>query len=168
MTSFAQKRKKKERKGIRPIRHFLPSFFMKIKKKELAFLSPLQGRRSSSFLQQKTKKRKEKDGERDHHSFLIFPSGRHGYPSFLYWRKSLCITSLFFSSLENEKKKEENASVHMQESFAFFVQTEEKRKELQDSLDDLERKIPEAYKEVYRWGQFRRKRSDSSPFKWNP
>ena len=84
MTSFAQKRKKKERKGIRPIRHFLPSFFMKIKKKELAFLSPLQGRRSSSFLQQKTKKRKEKDGERDHHSFLIFPSGRHGYPSFLY------------------------------------------------------------------------------------
>ena len=61
MTSFAQKRKKKERKGIRPIRHFLPSFFMKIKKKELAFLSPLQGRRSSSFLQQKTKKRKEKE-----------------------------------------------------------------------------------------------------------
>ena len=45
---------------------------------------------------------------------------------------------------------------------------EQKRQELQDSLDDLERKIPEAYKEVYRWGQFRRKRSDSSPFKWNP
>ena len=45
---------------------------------------------------------------------------------------------------------------------------EQKRQELQDSLDDLERRIPEAYKEVYRWGQFRRKRSDSSPFKWNP
>jgi hypothetical protein len=45
---------------------------------------------------------------------------------------------------------------------------EEKRKELQDSLDDLEKRIPEAYKEVYLWGQFKKKRSDSSPFKWNP
>lgn len=45
---------------------------------------------------------------------------------------------------------------------------EEKTKELQDSLDDLERRIPDAYKEVYLWGQFKRKRSDSSPFKWNP
>lgn len=45
---------------------------------------------------------------------------------------------------------------------------EEKRKELQEGLDDLERKIPLAYKEVYLWGQFRRRRSDSSQFKWNP
>lgn len=44
---------------------------------------------------------------------------------------------------------------------------EQKRQELQDSLDELERKIPEAFKEVYRWGQFKRKRSDSSQFKWN-
>lgn len=44
----------------------------------------------------------------------------------------------------------------------------EKTKELQDSLDDLERRIPEAFKEVFLWGQIRRKRSDSSPFKWNP
>ncbi len=45
---------------------------------------------------------------------------------------------------------------------------EEKRKELQASLDDLEKRIPEAYKEVYLWGQFKKKRSDSSQFKWNP
>lgn len=45
---------------------------------------------------------------------------------------------------------------------------EEKTKELQESLDDLERRIPIAYKEVYLWGQIRKKRSDSSPFKWNP
>ncbi len=45
---------------------------------------------------------------------------------------------------------------------------EAKRQELQDSLNDLEKRIPEAYKEVYLWGQFKRKRSDSSPFKWNP
>jgi len=44
----------------------------------------------------------------------------------------------------------------------------EKTKELQESLDDLEKRIPEAYKEVYLWGQFKRKRSDSSQFKWNP
>ena len=45
---------------------------------------------------------------------------------------------------------------------------EEKRQELQNSLDDLEKRIPTAYKEVYLWGQFKRKRSDSSQFKWNP
>ena len=44
----------------------------------------------------------------------------------------------------------------------------EKTKELQESLDNLEKRIPEAYKEVYLWGQFKRKRSDSSQFKWNP
>ena len=45
---------------------------------------------------------------------------------------------------------------------------EEKRKELQESLDDIERRIPLAFKEVYLWGQFKRKWSDSSQFKWNP
>ena len=45
---------------------------------------------------------------------------------------------------------------------------EEKREELQESLDDLERRIPDAFREVYLWGQFKKKRSDSSPFKWNP
>lgn len=144
-------------------------FMKKEEKKGLAFLSPLRGRMSSSFLQQKTKKRKEKenpcfasssllsspqkewrkvfssflsetrkekDGERDHHPFLIFPSGRHGYPSFLYWRKSLCIISLFFSSLVNEKKKEENASIHTRKSFSFFVQTEEEKRKEKESSDE--------------------------------
>jgi len=45
---------------------------------------------------------------------------------------------------------------------------EEKRKELQDSLLDIDKRIPEAFNEVYLWGQFKRKRSDSSQFKWNP
>ena len=45
---------------------------------------------------------------------------------------------------------------------------EEKRMELQNSLDDLEAKIPSAYKEVYQWGLWKKKRSDSSQFKWNP
>ncbi len=45
---------------------------------------------------------------------------------------------------------------------------EEKRKELQESLDMLEELIPKAYDEVYLWGQFKKKRSDSSRFKWNP
>lgn len=44
---------------------------------------------------------------------------------------------------------------------------EEKRKELQESLDDLEKRIPEAFKEVYQWGLWRKKRSDSSQYKWN-
>ena len=45
---------------------------------------------------------------------------------------------------------------------------EEKRKELQASLDELDRKAPEAFKEVYQWGLWKKKRSDSSQFKWNP
>ena len=45
---------------------------------------------------------------------------------------------------------------------------EQKRQELQDSLDDIEKRIPLAFKEVYLWGQFKRKRSDSSQFRWNP
>jgi hypothetical protein len=45
---------------------------------------------------------------------------------------------------------------------------EEKTQELQNSLDDLERKIPEVYKEVYQWGLWKKKRSDSSQYKWNP
>lgn len=45
---------------------------------------------------------------------------------------------------------------------------ETKRIELQESLDDLEKRIPEAYKEVYQWGLWKKKRSNSSQFKWNP
>ena len=45
---------------------------------------------------------------------------------------------------------------------------EEKRKELQASLEDLDKKAPEAFKEVYQWGLWKKKRSDSSQFKWNP
>lgn len=45
---------------------------------------------------------------------------------------------------------------------------EQKRQELQASLEDLDKRIPEAYKEVYQWGLWKKKRSDSSPFKWNP
>ena len=44
---------------------------------------------------------------------------------------------------------------------------EQKRQELQDSLDELEKQIPEAYKEVYQWGLWKKKRSNSSQFKWN-
>ncbi len=45
---------------------------------------------------------------------------------------------------------------------------EEKRLELQNSLEELDRIIPEAYKEVYWFGRWKKKRSDSSRFKWNP
>jgi len=45
---------------------------------------------------------------------------------------------------------------------------EEKRKELQSSLEELDIKAPEAFKEVYQWGLWKKKRSDSSQFRWNP
>lgn len=45
---------------------------------------------------------------------------------------------------------------------------EEKRNELQASLEELDKKIPEAYREVYQWGLWKKKRSDSSQYKWNP
>lgn len=45
---------------------------------------------------------------------------------------------------------------------------EEVRKRLQQKFDELDAKIPEAYKEVFKWGIWRRKRSESSQFKWNP
>ena len=45
---------------------------------------------------------------------------------------------------------------------------EEKLKELQASLETLDKQVPEAYKEVYLWGTFKKKPSDSSQFKWNP
>ena len=45
---------------------------------------------------------------------------------------------------------------------------EEIRQKVQASLEDLERKIPEVYKEVYRFGRWKRKRSESSQYKWNP
>ncbi|MBR6126237.1 lysophospholipid acyltransferase family protein [bacterium] len=45
---------------------------------------------------------------------------------------------------------------------------EEIRLKLQASLEDLERRAPEAYKEVYKWGLWKRKRSASSQYRWNP
>ena len=45
---------------------------------------------------------------------------------------------------------------------------EEIRQRVQDSLEELERQIPEAFKEVYWFGRWKKKRSDSSRFKWNP
>ncbi len=42
------------------------------------------------------------------------------------------------------------------------------RQQLQASLEDIEKKAPEAYKEVYKWGLFKRKPSDSSQYKWKP
>lgn len=45
---------------------------------------------------------------------------------------------------------------------------EEVRQKIQTSLEELERKIPEVYKEVYRFGRWKRKRSESSQYKWNP
>jgi lysophospholipid acyltransferase (LPLAT)-like uncharacterized protein len=44
----------------------------------------------------------------------------------------------------------------------------EKLKELQDSLDYLDETAPKAYNEVYQWGLWKKKRSDSSQFRWNP
>ena len=44
----------------------------------------------------------------------------------------------------------------------------EKLKELQESLELLDKKIIEAYDEVYQWGLWKKKRSESSQFKWNP
>jgi len=43
-----------------------------------------------------------------------------------------------------------------------------KTQELQKSLEELEINIREAYKEVYQWGLWKKKRSDSSQYKWNP
>ena len=45
---------------------------------------------------------------------------------------------------------------------------EEKRQELQTALEKLDETAPVAYKEVYQWGLWKKKRSDSSQFKWNP
>ena len=45
---------------------------------------------------------------------------------------------------------------------------EKARLELQASLEELERKAPEAYKEVYQFGLWKKKRSDSSQYRWNP
>lgn len=45
---------------------------------------------------------------------------------------------------------------------------EEVRKQLQESLDDLDRRIPEAFNEVYQFGLWRKKRSESSQYRWNP
>ena len=42
------------------------------------------------------------------------------------------------------------------------------RIKLQESLENLERIAPQAYNEVYKFGLWKRKRSDSSPYKWNP
>ena len=61
MTSFMQKENEEREKRNPPHTPFPAGFLYENKKKELAFLSPLQGRRSSSFLLQKTKKRKEKE-----------------------------------------------------------------------------------------------------------
>lgn len=43
---------------------------------------------------------------------------------------------------------------------------EQVRLQLQASLEDIEKKAPLAFKEVYKWGLFKRKPSDSSQFKW--
>ena len=45
---------------------------------------------------------------------------------------------------------------------------QEKTKELQKSLEDLDERAKAAFKEVYQWGLWKKKRSDSSQFKWNP
>ena len=42
------------------------------------------------------------------------------------------------------------------------------RQKLQLSLENLETLAPEAYEEVYKWGLWKKKRSDSSRFRWNP
>lgn len=39
---------------------------------------------------------------------------------------------------------------------------------LQAGLENLDEKIPEAYNEVYQFGLWRKKRSESSQYRWNP
>ena len=43
---------------------------------------------------------------------------------------------------------------------------EETRLKLQASLEDLEKRAPEAYREVYQFGLWKKKRSNSSQYKW--
>ena len=45
---------------------------------------------------------------------------------------------------------------------------EEKRLQLQKSLEELEELAPKAYNEVYQWGMWKKKRSESSQYRWNP
>lgn len=45
---------------------------------------------------------------------------------------------------------------------------EDIRQRVQASLEDLEKRAPEAYREVYKFGLWKRKRSDSSLYRWNP
>ena len=45
---------------------------------------------------------------------------------------------------------------------------EEIRQRLQKSLEILDEKIPEAYNEVYQFGLWKKKRSESSQYRWNP
>lgn len=45
---------------------------------------------------------------------------------------------------------------------------EEKRLEVQRGLEYLEEKAPEVYNEVYWLGRWKKKRSDSSLYRWNP
>jgi len=46
--------------------------------------------------------------------------------------------------------------------------TEEIRQKLQESLEEIERKAPKAYNEVYQFGLWKKKRLESSEFRWNP
>ena len=81
------------------------------------------------FLKQERKRQVQ-----DHHSFLIFPFGRRTYKRGISFLSPLAEVimhhlSLLFLSWRRKRKKEENASIHMQESFADFVRAqEEKRK----------------------------------------
>lgn len=45
---------------------------------------------------------------------------------------------------------------------------EKARVKLQKSLEELERTAPIAFKEVYQFGLWKKKRSESSQFRWNP
>ena len=80
------------------------------------------------FLKQERKRQVQ-----DHHSFLIFPFGRRTYKRGISFLSPLAEVimhhlSLLFLSWRRKRKKEENASIHMQESFAFFVRAEEEKR----------------------------------------
>lgn len=45
---------------------------------------------------------------------------------------------------------------------------EEILKQLQASLEDLDKRVREVYKEVYQFGLWKKKRLDSSQYRWNP
>lgn len=162
MTSFMQKENEEREKRNPP---YMPSPFSclyeKGRKERTRLPLSIAVANAFFFLQQKTKKRKEKEnpccisssllyGKSDGKSFplfflkqerektgnkaiipyLIFPSGRRTYKRGIGGSHYV-----FFSSLENEKKKEENTSIHTRKSFSFKQKKKKKEKKKKATMN---------------------------------